>query len=119
MDKEPKKEKDNQLPSPSLKSEISRLSSGIKKANEMYDQAIAGINAWKAEKNKELDELEKQINFRYGGTVIDADIQKLQNETDILEQNAQKKEKKDQEEYEALAREIDTLLGNTSSKNKE
>jgi predicted secreted Zn-dependent protease len=117
MDKEPKKEKDNQLPSPSLKSEISRLSSGIKKANEMYDQAIAGINAWKAEKNKEINEMEKQIEIRFGGTVIDEDTLKLQKEAELYEQQVQEQIKKEQEELEALTRETNCLLGDDASKN--
>lgn len=110
-----KEKKDENAKLTPIRNELSRLSSEIKKANEKYDQSIAAINAWKEEQNKELDELEKQIDLRYGGTVIDAELQKLQDETDRLEQNAQKRMEKDQEEYEALSRETERLLGNAPS----
>lgn len=111
MDKKPKKETGNQVPS--LKSEISRLSSGIKKANEMYDQSIAAISAWKEEQNKEIDEMEKQIELRYGGTVIDEDMLKRQNEAEIYEQQVQEQIRKNQEKQEALSRKINNLLRKT------
>ena len=114
MDKKTDKEENTSL-SP-VKNEITRLSSKIREVNENYHQTIAAIDAWKKENNQKLDELEKQIDFRYGGTVIDADLLMRQKETEILEQKVQEDIKKDREECEALSREIDYLLGDTPSK---
>lgn len=114
MDKKPDKEENTSL-NP-VKNEIFRFSSKIREANENYNQTIAGIEAWKKENNQKLDELEKQIDLRYGGTVIDADLLMRQKETEMLEQKVQEGIKKDREECKALSREIDNLLGNPPSK---
>ena len=96
-----------------IRNELSRLSSEIKKANEKYNQSIAAINAWKEEQNKEIDEMEKQIELRYGGTVIDTDMQKRQKEAELYEQQVQEQIRKNQEKQEAISRKIDNLFGKT------
>ena len=114
MDENNKNEDNGQL-SP-IKREVSRLSSEIKRVNENYDQSIAEINAWKKENHRKLDEIEQQIDLRYGGTVIDADLLKQQKETELFDRKVQENIQKEQEACEALSREIDDLLGNDSPK---
>lgn len=109
MSKKEKKDENAQLTP--IRNEVSRLSSEIKKTNENYDQTIAEINAWKKEKHQELDEIERQIDLRYGGTVIDTDMQKRQKEAEFFDRNVQEDIKKEQEACEALSREINDLLG--------
>ena len=108
-----KEKKDENAKLTPIRNELSRLSSEIKKANEQYDQSITAINAWKEEQNKEIDEMEKQIELHYGGTVIDEDLLKRQKEAELYEQQVQEQIRKNQEKQEELSRKINNLLGKT------
>ena len=108
-----KEKKDENAKLTPIRNELSRLSSEIKKANEQYDQSITAINAWKEEQNKAIDEMEKQIELRYGGTVIDEDLLKRQKEAELYEQQVQEQIRKNQEKQEELSRKINNLLGKT------
>lgn len=54
-----------------IKGQLRKLFMQIRKNNSQYNESIQKIEEWKNRENEKLDKLEKELELRYGGDIID------------------------------------------------